>query len=674
MLKKLLFFAAYTFISLPLLSVAAEKGSEITMKEVVVTATRDRENVREVPANISVITASDIERSGATSLVEILEKLEGINFKSYSGNDSQAFIDMRGFGGDNPFGKTLVMLDGRRLNRPDMASVNWLQILLSNIERIEVVRGSNSVLYGDSAIGGVINIITKRGEGKPEAGVSLISGSYGLQDGRASVSGSRNGFSYALTGEYQETSGYRDRSEFSSKGGGVNLGYDFNKFLSASLGLSYNKTDFELPGTLTLAQMLANRRQYQPGSSNDKSSNEYTNAELKIESVLGSMGRFEVDFMYGNKLIKTDMASWWPPNKYNQSDLDTFAVTPKYIVESNILSHDNKLILGLDYYDEQMAQEKFSDVARARKTHITDIERKSIGYYLRDEFHITGDLIISAGFRREEATIEGIETNLTTQAILFNTEKEHDGNAYEAGLTYLVGEKSKVYTKYSRVYRYPFLDEQASYFGFGGDTFLTDLEKEKGKTYEIGGQFYPVEGVKLSLALYRTDMENEIAWNGVTFRNENLDETRHQGTEVGVNYRFKKLIDFYANYTYHDAEFRSGANNGKEVPLVPKNIVNMGIELFLPYGFSIRPGMRYVDECYLGTDNDNSSPKLDSYTLWDLFVYYRPGMGPHNIMAFFGVENLTDEKYSTVGYEGFVNDTYYPSPELAMKGGISFTF
>lgn len=142
---------------------AAPPDDPARMEEVVVTATRDEEEIRRIPANVSVITESDLAESGATTVVEALEKLESINIRSYSGNPSQAVVDLRGFGGDNPYGKTLILLDGRRLNRPDMASLNWLQIPVANVERIEVVRGGSSALYGDNAVGGVINIITKKG-------------------------------------------------------------------------------------------------------------------------------------------------------------------------------------------------------------------------------------------------------------------------------------------------------------------------------------------------------------------------------------------------------------------------------------------------------------------------------------------------------------------------------
>jgi len=173
----------------PFSSFAEEGESEVTLEEVVVTATGNAEEVRKIPAHVTVITAEEIAETGAVSIVDVLDGLAGINFRTSSGNPSQAAIDMRGFG-ENGFGRTLVLLDGRKLNRPDMSSVNWLQIPISNVERLEIIRGASSVLYGDCALAGVINIITKTGSGKPEAEASIIAGSYGLHDERVSVSGS----------------------------------------------------------------------------------------------------------------------------------------------------------------------------------------------------------------------------------------------------------------------------------------------------------------------------------------------------------------------------------------------------------------------------------------------------------------------------------------------------
>lgn len=652
------------FLFVPASISAQEEGDVVTMEETVVTATRDKEEIRKVPANVSVITAKEIEESGATSVVEVLENLESINFVSWSGNPSQAYIDMRGFGGDNPFGKTLIMLDGRRLNRPDMSGINWLQIPISNIEKIEVVRGASSVLYGDAAVAGVINIITKRGVGKPKANVSVIAGSYGLHDEKVGVTGSAGGLSYALTGENQKTFGYRERSKFASKGAGLNLGYDCSDYFGTSLNISFNRTDFDLPGSLTKAQKEENPRQ--AGNLNDDGSNEYVNTNLKMEAFLGDLGNFDINFMYGKKDITADMASW---GTYAVTDINTYGVIPRYIYEKEFFGHNNKVILGFDYYDETLDKDKFGDKEKQNKTHEAELTKESMGYYIRDEFNILDELILNIGYRNERTKIKGKETKISNSSTVFDDEKIHKGEAYEASLVYLIGKNSKVFTKYATVYRYPFLDEQAAYSGYGSDQFLTDLEKEKGESYEVGTQFNPVANMKIGLTLFRIDMEDEIVYNNSTWRNENLDKTRHEGAEFSISYKLENLGKFYGNFIYHDAEFTSGQYNGKKIFLVPKEMVNAGLEIYLPYSFMLRPEMRYVGKCYQGGDKTNTSEQVDDYTLYDFFLFYKPQIGSLKMSAFLGVENLTDEKHSIISWGG-----YYPQPGITVKGGISFMF
>jgi iron complex outermembrane receptor protein len=636
----------------------------LQMEEVVVTATRDKEEIRKVPANVTIITAREIQESGATTIPEVLNKTEGINIRSYSGNASQALIDMRGFGGDNPYSKTLIMLDGRRLNRPDMLPVNLLQIPLNNVERIEVIRGPGSVLYGDSAIGGTINIITKRGEGKPKANASVTVGSYGLHDEQVGVSGASGKISYAVTGENQFSFGYRDRSKFSSEGGGLNLGYDVSDKLALDLGLSSTKTSYDLPGQLTRSQVEQDRRQ--AGNPNDDGSDKYYNANLKVESFWGDYGRLAVNFLYGQKDLAVNMTSW---GAFNNNLINTYGVTPKYILEKSIFGHTNKVTLGLDYYYENLNQDRYRDIERTAKTAFVKLTRESIGYYIRDEFSILSDLILSAGYRAESATIEGKDTNAATQTTIFDDKKVHNAEAYEAGLNYLIGRKSKVFAKYTTVYRIPFTDEQAVYSGFGSDEFLKNLEKEKGESYEVGTQFYPLENLRIGLSIFRTDMINEIVFNNATFRNENLDATRHEGVEFSLVYELKKWGKFYGNFTYNRAIFEAGVNVGKTVPLVPARKANAGLEIYLPYYFTICPAVRYADDAFQGGDNSNTADKVRSYTSYDLFLQYRRTYKNYKISGFIGAENLTDQKYDLILYNG-----YYPYPGLTVKGGVSIEF
>jgi len=663
-----------------------EKGSSesaVILEEVVITATRDTEEIRKVPAHVSVITEDDIRKSGATNVTELLDKLEGIQFRSYSGAPAQSFIDMRGFGGDNPYGKTLVMLDGRRLNRPDMSSINWLQIPLSNIERIEIVRGPGSVLYGDAAIGGVINVITKKGKGKPQVNASFTAGSYGLHNEQAGIRGAADKWTYSLNGENEFSFGYRDRSKFSSRNAGLDVGYLANDRLNLSFGLSFNKTDYQMPGALTKAQMEQDRRQYQPATPanwtsaapDDDGSDKYTNANIGVTSFLGPLGRLDVNLLYGKKHIENNMPSFWS-NKYSDTEVETYGLTPKYVLDKEIFGFRNKLTLGIDWYHEPYEKTFFGARERTTKNSIADLTRDSSGYYARDEFHIFNPLILSLGFRQDRTIHKGKNTDYATPANNFDDEKVHAAEAYEAGLTYLFGKASSVYAKYATVYRIPFIDEQASFNGWGGG-FNRNLEKETGKSVEVGTHLSPIPGLKMGLSLFRIDMEDEIAWDAVANKNRNMDKTRHEGAEMSASYEFVDWARAYGNFTYHRATFEAGQYKGKEVPLVPGRIANIGMEVDLPFSLVLRPEARYVADCFPSGDFDNNTDKVESYTLYNLYLFYRPKTGKWRLSAFLGVENLFDKKYVNFGTDNVSwggENTYYPAPGITWRGGVSLAF
>ena len=660
----------------------------VTMEAVVVTATRDTQEIRKTPSSVDVITSEEIAESGATTLVEVLDKVESVQFRTYSGNSSQSQIDMRGFGGDNPFGKTLIMLDGRRLNRTDMASINWLQMPVNSVEKIEIVRGPGSVLYGDAAIGGVINIITKKGQGKPTFNVSAIGGSYGLHDERIGVNGASGKWTYALTGENNFSSGYRDRSKYSAQGGGLDVGYSASDLLNVSLGVSFNRVDYQMPGALTKEQMDQDRRQYQPAmpdyymNANDDNdgSDKYTNINFDVKSFWGAWGRTEINFLYGKKDLRMNMPSWFSYN-YSDTDADTYGVMPRYVLEKAIFGFHNKVILGLDYYNEPYRKDIFSDRKRTDKLSTADFKRESLGYYIRDEFSLLKNLIISSGCRFERSSIEGSNVDDSTPSNDFTDQKNiYEAEAYEAGLTWLWGEQSKVFAKYATVYRIPFLDEVASFSGFGG-SFLTGLEKEKGKSMEMGAEYYPVKNMKLGLALFRVDMEDEIEYvydpSTFTGENRNTAETRHDGVEISFACLWSKYFKLFGNYTYHKATFEKGFYNKKEMPMVPKHAANAGFEIYMPYNITLRSELQHVGKAYLSGDQDNSTEKLDERTLLNIYLQYKLVMEKLKFTAFLGVDNVADVKYSSFGidYEQYaMPNFYYPMPGVTFKGGVSVEF
>ncbi|PKN39311.1 MAG: hypothetical protein CVU62_03710 [Deltaproteobacteria bacterium HGW-Deltaproteobacteria-2] len=697
-MKKVLFLVLLFSVSVFSPAQAEDKKSSepiVTMEEVVVTATRDTQEIRKAPSSVTVITAEEIEKSGVTTIIEALDKLESIQFRTYSGNSSQAMVDMRGFGGDNPFGKTLVMLDGRRLNRTDMASINWLQMPVNTIEKIEVVRGPGSVLYGDAAIGGVINIITKKGKSKPKFSASALVGSYGLNNERVGVTGATEKWTYSITGENNFNFGYRERSKYSAQGGGFDLGYSANDLLNISLGVSFNKVDYQMPGALTKEQMEQDRRQYQPAMPlywmnahpDDDGSDKYTNVNLGFKSFWGSWGRMEINFLYGKKDLQMNMPSsltMWFPYVYSDTNADTYGITPRYILEKDIVGFHNKVIVGVDYYNEPYKKDIYSDRERTVQLSKADLSRESLGCYIRDEFSILENLIISAGYRFEQASIKGSNVDFSSPSNNFTDQKNtYNAEAYEAGLTLLWGKQSKAFMKFSTTYRIPFLEEVA-YFNGGGGGFLTSLDKEQGISTEVGTDFYPLENLKLGLTLFRSDMEDEIQYVGYypTGYNQNAGKTRHDGMEVSLAYIWPKYFKIFGNYTYHKATFENGADNKKEMPMVPNHMANAGLEIYLPYNLTLRPEVQYVGDAFISGDNDNSTEKLEAHTLMNIYVYYKPTFGKLGLTAFLGVDNIADVKYSSSGfdYEQYsypgvsYSNFYYPMPGITFKGGLSFEF
>ncbi|MDQ5988334.1 MAG: TonB-dependent receptor [Syntrophus sp. SKADARSKE-3] len=651
--------------------------STAVLEEVVVTATRDREEVRQIPANVTVITARQIEQSGATTIPELLERQESIQFRDYSGNGaSTAAIDMRGFGGDNPFGKTLIMLDGMRMNPTDMSTFNWMQIPLNNIERIEIVRGTGSVLYGDTAIGGTINIITKQGSGKPQFNAGVSISSYGMHDERAGVSGSEGRLSYAATAENRFGWGYRDRSKSDAQGGNFNLAYQAAESIRLSLEASINNNSYQWPGALTKAQMEADRRQ--AANPNDDQKDSGLTLSGHVDADMGTFGRFDIGFQYAERDRKANMDSW---GQWTETSDQTLALTPKYILDKNIAGRANKLTVGLDYYSQPYKKDFFRNRETSVRTSWADFLRSSTGGYIRDEFAVFKKLILNAGYRIDSTIIGGSMTDTVTSSNSFAyADKRYNAEAWEVGLTYLLGEKSKIFTKYGTLFRIPFMDEIASYNGFSSGSFNRNLEVEKGSTMEAGTQFFPLKDLKIGMTVFRTDMTDEIqyvytsTWTG---ENRNVGKTRHDGIEASVSYEMKGWFRIYGNATYQKATYEDGQYNKKEMYLVPNRMANLGVDIFLPGRITLQPDVRYVGDRFLSQDFTNTAEKLEAYTLLNVALLYRPTICKVHLTAFIGADNLANVKYVSFGSNnsswGGAN-TYYPMPGVVFKGGLSFAF
>ena len=166
-----------------------------SLEEVVVTASRIETPLAEAPANVTVITAEQIRETGAQTLVDVFDREPGVFTQNLLGNPKTANIDIRGYGEAAPQ-NVLFLVNGRRINSIDLSGADLAQIPVDAIERVEVYRGPASVLYGDNAAAGAVNIILKAGEGAPKGSVSATTGSYNFFKPEAWSPEVRTRFSY----------------------------------------------------------------------------------------------------------------------------------------------------------------------------------------------------------------------------------------------------------------------------------------------------------------------------------------------------------------------------------------------------------------------------------------------------------------------------------------------
>ena len=523
------FYVIFSFVFLSLLpfSLFAEE-EEVTLEEVVITATRDAQEIRKIPANITVISRKDIEESHSKTTVDLLRGKEGVVVKDFLGTGKTATVDIRGFG-ETASQNSLVLVDGRRVNAIDLSGVDWTQIPVEQIERIEIVRGSGSVLYGDNAVGGVINIITKSPEKPFSARLEEVRGSYGYHREGGSAGGKWGPFSAMVQADYSSTDGYRTNGSFRGKDIGGKLAYDLTEDLGLSFKGSLHRDDTGFPGALPeniyRIDRKAARNPFDKGETDDG----YGSVGLRIN--LRDLGRIEGDLSYRHQ--KTDNS--FPSSSYgDKRTLSTWGLTPRYVVEKPLLGRSNKVTLGADFYDsdsDAFSESVFSGPNRS------EVKKRSGGIYLLDEFSLLSNLILSVGVRHEWVTFDLFQESPRLKESVTDHEP-----AWNVGLDYLFDRRSSAFFSVKRSFRFPVTDELIQLIfeppSFEGRAQVNpNMKVQTGYHYEAGLRHAFSDRAEANLTLFWIDLKDEIFLNPVTFYNENLSKTRRQGIELGGRLR-----------------------------------------------------------------------------------------------------------------------------------------
>jgi iron complex outermembrane receptor protein len=641
----------------PMINGAYGAGNEerVTLEPVVVTGTRAEQKIERVPANVTVIDEEDIKNSNAKTVVDLLRSEEGIVVRDLLGNGKRSQVDLRGFGESGPY-NTLVLVDGRRVNEIDLSGVDWTQIPLEQIERIEVVRGTGTVLYGDNAVGGVINIITKIPPRKLAFSAGAIAGSYGRNKEQMFMSG-----------------GYRDNGEFRAKDVGGKIVFDATEFLSLNLSGSYHSDDYGLPGPLTEQEMAIDRRATTSPLDEAESTDQYL--KLGFDLDLGWQGSIVTDFSYRDRKSEAQFPDPLFPSA-TQGETQTWGITPRYVWGGEIFNHANMLTAGIDFYRSEKDLKAYSGsfTPVAVLSGLADIERESHGVYFTNEFSLLENLILSVGARHER-----VKYNLNQQDLAFGlapldatvTERE---NAYSAGLTFLYSGKSSVFARTNRSLRFPLTDEVVIFDYVAGRLRVnSDLKPQTGKHYEVGLRHYVTPDIQGSVTFFYAQIDDEIFYNPSTFTNENHPETLHHGAELGAKAGLFEKLTLFANYTYEKAKFEKDPYKDNDIPAVPRHKANVGFRIHdFVRGLIFSADYSYVGSSHAISDQANDFEKLKEHYAINTRLSYEWKM----LKAFAGVNNITDQKYSdySVMDTFLTRRNFYPAPERNWVAGLEIAF
>jgi iron complex outermembrane recepter protein len=684
MKKGIRLFVLAIAVSFPCLAYPQEvkkpKESIVTMDEIVVTGTRSEEKIERIPVNVTVIGEKEIANSNAKNVPDLLRSQEGIVVRDLLGNGKTTQVDLRGFGESAP-SNTLVLVDGRRINEIDLSGVDWTQIPVEQIKRIEIVRGAGTVLYGDNAPGGVINIITKTPSEKWTASAGTSLGSYGYNNEVFSVSGGHGKVAASLFGNYQSTDGYRENNEFRAKNLGGKIVFDPADWLSFDLSGNYHSDKSGLPGALTVEQFNSNPRMTNFPFDEAKTSDGY----LKLGSNLdfGTSGNLVADLAYRDRDANSKFVGQFG-TFLSDSDIETWAFTPRYIWNGNLLDRKNTLIGGVDLYQaKQNTNSLFGNPPAP--SGMAEVQKESVGFYVNDEIALLESLFLTLGARYESVHYDLSNTPLTGFPVpppaLSQTVSESEP-AYVAGLSYVYSGQSSAFIRVNRSFRFPNTDELIEFDQFTGQPQVnSDLKPQTGVHVDLGVRHFFTPLIQANVTLFHAKIKNEIYFDPTPSpfigTNTNYPETLHQGVELGCKADLLEKLTLFGNYTYEQAAFDGGIFDGKDIPAVPRNKFNLGFQIHdVVPGALFTAVYNYVGESFLISDLANQFQKLESYYTIDLRISYAWKW----INCFFGVNNITNQKYSQYGLVGQYpfgtpqQPLLYPATDRNWLGGIELSF
>lgn len=618
-MKKFMLLSTFLFLSSQLFSIEdSEKPvSYVQLEESIISESNFENDVNSTPKNVTVITEEEFKEKGAKTVADALKTAPGVIVRTLTGGEPS--FDMRGQG-DNAKSNVVVLLDGTPLNSIDSSGYRTSNIPLDQVERIEIIPGGGGVLYGDGAVAGMINIITKSPKNQKNYGsIGMEAGSYDLFKYNVNYGTAINDRLFMKL-DYTDNhmNGYRDYSE-------SNLGAFSSDFLyllddgSIDFKFSHSKDDFKMPGSLSRREINDHGRKHSEEDMQQKGNIETNIYNLKYTTKLTKNLEFLTYMDYSEQDYKSDYPFYG--SKYNYE-------TEKFYIKPHLkysYAKDNYFIAGADYLNGKTdVTEGFSKGER---------EKESEGAFVINRFYLD-KFQFTQGYRRQNVELDYIKTNPDyTYSDANDTLKE---DSKEFSISYLYSDTGSVYFNYLSAFRTPNTDELAWWVG--------DVDAQNSDTYEIGTKDM-IGDTFYSLSTFYIKTDDEIVYaeapNGDDF-NFNLDgETERLGAEIFFEHYFDKFT-LRESYTYMKADIVSGTYDGSEMPGVPEHKGTIGATYDFTKQLKINTDVNYVGKTYDSSDFENKGGKSNTFVTVDLNLNYAYS---NSLDLYGGVKNLFDREY-----------------------------